>query len=592
VIPTTRQASATTTRPDARRWSTVLGAGVGTVALAMTSTDVADRMPGSYASASTGAHALLLTAGATLVVVGVAAWFTAPHELVGRVVLGVGVAWLAQELVGWTVAPVPTIGMLVAPWSVPLLVHLTFRFPDSEVRGRTARTLVGATYAATAVVSIAAVTIHDSFYDIDCWRTCASPPFVISNRPRTWDAIETGWLCLVAIVGLLSATRAGAGVVRRWRWPPVRSAAVLVPLALALCLEAVYAASRLMMVEDPAHEWFASLFELRALTSTALAAGTIAWLVQLAVRRRRLARLADELAQAAPGQLGPVLARTLGDDSVEVAYWSPTLGRYVDAEGRTSHAVGSDRIAVSVERAGQHLGVVTHEASRMHPDIAVQTGPAARLAFDNERLRAEQLAQIAELRRSRSQIVRTADDTRQRIERDLHDGAQQRLLAMSFQLRLAAASAASSGDDDTQQALDLAAREARACIDELRSLAHGIFPSVLTTAGLTGALDALRDDAAVPVHLDVADEQLDAPAAMASYLAVVESFDAAATADVRRVRVEGRRQDNSYRLVVEWSDGRQPIDAFAHVADRIGAVGGELSVEGATMEVLLPCAPS
>lgn len=582
----------TTARLDGGRSWRLVGAAVGAVGLAMTSTDVVHHMPNSYAAASAVAHALLLTAGAALVFVGATGFFAMPRELVGRVALGLGIAWLAYDLTGWSGPPVPTIAMLVAPWSVPLLVHPAFRFPDTAVHGWSARIFVGATYAATAVVSVAAVTIYDPFYDPDCWRTCASSPFVISNQPQTWDVIETGWLYVVIVIGLLAAARAGARVVSRWRWPPSRSSAVLVPLALALGVEALYAASRLTMIEDPAQSWFARVFQLRALTFTALAAGTMSWLAHLALQRRHLTRLADELAQAAPGRLGPMLARTLRDDSVEVAYWSSTLGGYVDAEGKTSRPVGPDRVAVSVERGGEHLGVVSLDRALVRPDVVEQIGPAARLAFDNERLHAEQLAQIAELRQSRAQIVRTADETRQRIERDLHDGAQQRLLALSFQLRLAAAAAASSGDSETKGALELAALETRSCVDELRSLAHGIFPSVLTSAGLAAALDALRDDAAVPVHLEVVDEQLDAPAGMAAYLAVVESLGGAAAAEVRCVRVEGRRRGDDYHLVAEWSGGTQRPETFTHVADRVGAAGGELHVSGATMEVVLPCARS
>jgi signal transduction histidine kinase len=577
------------------RWWAVVGGTVGSLALVMISTDVAERLPRSYASSSASAHTLLLTAGATALLVGTVACLLRPRELAGRVTLGVALAWLAVELVGWAEGPawLPTAAMVLAPWSMPLLTHLAFTFPGAVISSTAARVLVVGMYAAAAVVSVAAVTIYDPFFDVDCWRTCANAPFVVTNQPEWWDAIRGAWLRFVVVAGVIVAVRAGAGAARRLRWPPSWTWAVLVPVAIAAVAESVLAAALLTRTEDPEEPWFATLFAARAAALIALAVGTTLWFVRLAVQRRALAALADELTVSTPGRLRNVLARTLGDDSVDVVYWSPALRRYVDGDGRLmEHPTGSDRTIVSVERDGQHLGVVTQDSSLAGPDVADQIGAAARLAFDNARLRAEQLAQIVELRASRSRIVQTGDETRQRIERDLHDGAQQRLLALSFELRLAASSSAASGEEDARRELDLAGAHARAAIDELRELAHGIFPAVLTTAGLPAALDAVRDDAGVPLELDVPAERLDPRVEMAAYLAVVESVHAAAVADVAKVSVVGHVRGDELCVVVEWSDGLQPLAAFAHVADRVGALGGELRVSRTRSEVLLPCAPS
>ena len=124
-----------------------------------------------------------------------------------------------------------------------------------------------------------------------------------------------------------------------------------------------------------------------------------------------------------------------------------------------------------------------------------EIGAAARLAVDNERLRAEVLARVADLRASRARIVATADGTRQRLERDLHDGAQQQLLAASFELRQACSSAAASGDAELAARLTDASEQAQQALTELRDLAHGIYPAILTEAGLEPAVRSLAERA-------------------------------------------------------------------------------------------------
>ena len=168
------------------------------------------------------------------------------------------------------------------------------------------------------------------------------------------------------------------------------------------------------------------------------------------------------------------------------------------------------------------------------------------------------------------------------------------MLALSFELRVAAASAAAAGEHDVNHELEQAfAATASASGDRgAHDIAHGIFPVVLTTAGLAAALDAIRDNAAVALELDVSDDRLDPLAKMAAYLAVVESVHAAADADIASVSVVGRQHDDRFRLAVDWADGVQPVELFTHVADRVGALDGELSVSGASSEVVLPCAPS
>src|SRR5205814_4787205 len=136
----------------------------------------------------------------------------------------------------------------------------------------------------------------------------------------------------------------------------------------------------------------------------------------------------------------------------------------------------------------QEVAIVNHTASvaELEPELRA----AIRLALENERLQAEVLAQLRDLRASRTRIVETSDAERRRLEHDLHDGAQQRLLALSYDLRLARAAAEADGGREVATLLASAGDEAQAALGELRELAHGIYPAILAGAGLARAGDA------------------------------------------------------------------------------------------------------
>jgi len=246
------------------------------------------------------------------------------------------------------------------------------------------------------------------------------------------------------------------------------------------------------------------VFWVRAIALTGLAVG-LAWTV---VRRRRqrlaVARLVDELAGAPPlGSLRTALADTFGDVDLEVVFWLPRDHRYVDASGRPADPrTDRRRATTTISRRGEPVAVVVHDhALSVGEDLERQIGSAARLAIDNERLRAEVLAQLEDLRSSRGRIVATADSARRRLERDLHDGAQQRLLAVTYELTLAGAESTSRGDEKLAALLTHAVEDARTALAELRELAHGIFPAILDEAGLGAALWTLADRAPVPVEI-------------------------------------------------------------------------------------------
>ena len=180
-------------------------------------------------------------------------------------------------------------------------------------------------------------------------------------------------------------------------------------------------------------------------------------------------------------------------------------------------------------------------------------GSTARLAVENEALRAEALAQLEELKASRARIVEAGDTARRRLERNLHDGAQQRLLALSYDLRLAQAEARAGRRDALIAVLDAAGGETASALEELRELAQGIHPAILSEAGLAPALQTLADEAPLPVELeDVAPERLTPAVETTAFVTVSEAIEDAARRRATFLAVRVDRKDA--RLIITAED--------------------------------------
>jgi signal transduction histidine kinase len=214
---------------------------------------------------------------------------------------------------------------------------------------------------------------------------------------------------------------------------------------------------------------------------------------------------------------------------------------------------------------------------------------AARLAVENEQLQAEVRAQLEELRASRARIVEAGDAERRRLERDLHDGAQQSLLALSYDLRLARGAPA-DGDPEVAALLTSASDEAQGALDQLRDLAHGIYPAILTEAGLHAALTTLADTAPLVIELgDVPQERYAAPVETAAYVTAAEAVEDAAERGATFVGMTLYR-DGGRLLVTVHDDGARRSTELVHLADRIGALGGTLDAGPRTLRAEIPCA--
>jgi signal transduction histidine kinase len=305
--------------------------------------------------------------------------------------------------------------------------------------------------------------------------------------------------------------------------------------------------------------------------------------------RTSVARLVIELSEApAPGALRDALARALGDPSIELAYPLGS-GRHVDAHGRPIELPEADgRVVTPLARGGRPVAFLIHRSElRDDPRLLENVGAAASLALDHERLEAEARAQLEQLRAARARTIATGDAERRRLERDLHDGAQQRLVVLSFALRLLRAQL---GDAQAER-VDAAERELRSALDELRELARGIYPAVLVDEGLATALEALTETGRAPIALDALPDERLAPAVeAAAYFLVAEVVK---RGDGARVAVHVGLADG--RLTMEIRSAAVLDGDLVDLEDRIGALEGELVIERAraghtTIRAEVPCA--
>jgi signal transduction histidine kinase len=297
-----------------------------------------------------------------------------------------------------------------------------------------------------------------------------------------------------------------------------------------------------------------------------------------------------------------VLARSLGDPDLEVAYPLGDPGRLVDATGTAADpAKRVGRAVTPLTRQGQTVALLSHRRGLLDdPAVLDEVIATTRLAVDNERLQAEVLAQLEELRVSRDRIVATGDAERRRLERDLHDGAQQRLVGLSLALRLTRAQPGAAANPGLRAVLDRADETLQAAIGELRELAHGIYPAALTDDGLAAAVEALAEHISIPITIrHMPQERLPGPVEAAAYFLIAETTGYMATlAAAGGVTVDVRHDGD--RLVVEVTEdgagkpGPGLEARLTGLADRVGALGGQLRIGhvaggGVTIRAEMPC---
>jgi signal transduction histidine kinase len=290
------------------------------------------------------------------------------------------------------------------------------------------------------------------------------------------------------------------------------------------------------------------------------------------------------------------LARTLHDDSLQVAYWLPMRRVYVDEAGRPVELPGDGRAVTKLD----DIAAIVHDPE-LDPGLVEAAGAAARLALHNARLQADVSAQLAKVQESRRRIVAAGDEERRKIERDLHDGAQQRLVALALELRIAQRQVGNA-DPELEGVLGRAVAELQVAVEELRELARGVHPAVLTEEGLAGALESLAARTPLPVLIDAApEERLPGEIEAAAYFVACEAIaNAVKHARATQIRVSAQRRNGTLVIEVE-DDGvggareNGTGSGLRGLVDRVEAHGGTLRIEsepgeGTKVVGELPCA--
>ena len=542
----------------------------------------------SLAGGSLTAALAGLVAGWSLVGAGLAAWARRPASRFGPLLLASGLVWF---LAGWDnpgvgVTLAFATGLVLHAACPPLVGHAALVYPDGRLRSRLERVVVAVAYGgAVLALGILPALLFDPAVT-GCGQCPANllgavdnvEAFRALNRAGVWFGLA--WtLLLVALVGwrLLRSTAARRRV----------TAPVLIPTAAYLTLVArdfQHALDRGFLSNDTVDR---RLWLGQAVTLVALAAGVSWEWVRGRRTRSALARLVVELAASPPtGGLGAILADTLDDPSLQLLYPLPD-GRRIDARGRPAQP-RQEQTVTPLARGGRTVALLAHRPGLLDgPGLVVEIAATARLALENERLQAQVRAQLEDLRASRIRIVEQGDAERRRLERNLHDGAQQRLVSLALSLRLARLGCETEAD---AAALEQVEAEVRQGLAELRGLAHGLYPAALTEEGLGAALEALAEQASSPLALGpLPQERFDPNVEAAAYFVVAEILKRSRPG---RATVDAARGDG--RLVLKVVTDQQPPQELTDLEDRVGALDGRLLVEhglsgGTRIRAELPC---
>ena len=310
-----------------------------------------------------------------------------------------------------------------------------------------------------------------------------------------------------------------------------------------------------------------------------------------------------ELGQASSAdKLRDVLVETLQDPPLQLAFWHSDTESYVNLEGRPVQLPDerSQRAVTLVQRDGTPLAAMIHDAALADEHKLVQaTAAAARLRLENKQLQAQVRAQLADLRASRARIVEAGDSERRRVERNLHDGAQQRLVSLSLAIRLAQAQLGPNVNPEAQARLAQASEELQVALSELRQLVRGIYPTILTQQGLVAAVESLAQQAPVPVEVAVACQRYTTVVETTAYFVVSEALTNVAKYAQATAATVTAEQVYGWLIVDVTDDGIGGVDpakgsGLSGLADRVAALGGVLQVDspaggGTRVRAELPC---
>ena len=502
----------------------------------------------------------------------------------------------------WNQAIPVTVAFALAYFYAPLFAHLILSYPTGRLTTRLDRLFVGLTY----LFAVFAALPFLLFLDTRAWSDrlgfacfdCANPITHVTSYDISGFRDALDWIPLpLALIFL-------ALLVRKLVRASPGGRRIVLPLSLVAFFAAAQFAARIALNGTPdSSTTDTTWFWINQLTGIAVPLSLGLGLLLGRRARSAVADLVVELERTPPGRVREALARTLGDPSLELALWLTERESYVDSQGQTLALPpsGPNRAVTVLGSADAPVAALLHDPVLLERrGLLEAAGAAARLALENERLQAELRAQLTELRASRTRIVQAGDEERRRLERNLHDGAQQRLLSLGLALQLARAQLLGKANGATD-ILTEAEEELRAALDELRELARGIHPAILTDQGLAAALRSLAERSAVPVNIvALPDQRLEEPVEAAAYFLVSESLaNCAKYAHASAARVSITQRDGN--AVVDIDDngvgGADPAvgSGLRGLSDRVHALDGSFGINsprggGTHIHAEIPCA--
>jgi signal transduction histidine kinase len=519
---------------------------------------------------------------------GLVAWWRRPDSRLGVLMIIGGFATGISGLAFAEFALPHTIGVIFDVLPAVIFLHVYLAFPEGHLRSRFERGLVVVGYAAAVGFQLVKMSLGG-----------VGPKNLLEVSTRTAAAHTVEQVQLVSISVLCVAGIAVLAARRRPTGRPLRRPVALLIDSFVLGLVMVAVLFVFGAFEGPAFQM------IQRATLIVIGISPLAFLVGLL--DARLARVAvgslfvELRSNPSPAALRDALARALRDPSLELAYWLPEFESWANVDGRSVvlPEPASGRAMTLIDRDGTRMAALLHDpALEEERELLAAVGAAAGIALENGRLQAEQKAHLEELKGSRARVIEAGQRERKRLERNLHDGAQQRLIALSLELSLLEKQVA--GDADTRARLDQARKEIAVSLDELRAVARGLHPAVLSGHGLEVALQSLVATAPLSVQLNVhfvdrLPEQIEVAAfyVVSESLANIGKHAQAASASIDVSRADGM-------VVVEIvDDGVGGADSergsgLRGLADRIEALGGALRVwspagDGTRLRAEMPC---
>jgi signal transduction histidine kinase len=531
---------------------------------------------------------------------GLLAWLRRPDNRTGALMAMAGFAWLLGTLVElWSAPAAVVVGDLIAPLYIVCTAHLVLAYPSGRLPSRSLVALVVGLYVTATALQLPALLMQ---HIASTFREPGGPDPLVVHATKLSSEWPGAVMEIIGIVLLALTVRA---LLRRYRvaspprrrllapviWPAIGMFAFLALVLVAAVASLPDTVGQIGYIGETA--FFAAIpisfmaFLLRTQASGVGAVGDLMAKLQHAPAR---------------GKLRDALASALRDPSIELGYWLPDKKHYVDSEGRAFELPEPDgrRAVAEIEHDGRHVAVVVHDATLLdQPELVQSVGAAAALALENERLDAELRAKIEEVRGSRVRLISAEEAARRRLERSLHDGPQQRLVALALGMRTAR-SRLPEHPDTAAELIEACEKELTTTIDELRELARGIHPAVLTDRGLEPALESLCGRFPIPVEIgELPGERLPAAVESAAYLVISEALaNIARYSRASHATVSVARR-NGHALVEVRDDGVGGADpsrgnGLRGLVDRVGALDGSVELvsapgEGTIVYAEIPC---